>query len=311
MTGLTSGQITAINNAVAAGTAYVTIGTISTENNVVLRGGALNTHSPLGAQGYGAAATTLVWAGAAGGTMIDFLGPMTGGGVQNLYLDCNNLAGIGIYVRAVQSPVIENVAVNNYTSVGIYLTGITGFPSSQEVGTTLLGNTIFAALRNLSFTTSTTLANTEAILLDGDTGGATIGSANVTYSTIENVVCTLIDPGATFRCAGIYHRFCDNVVIRSVTCIVTTDTPIGTIASFAYDWSTTGAANCPESCILDGVNPSQNYTEGFAFYGSPSGGDPNIITNVRGGATKPTALLSPPYSNFVQWLSDTVNGNYT
>jgi hypothetical protein len=306
MSGLTSGQITALNNAVAAGTAYVAIGTISTVNNVVLRGAALNATSPVGFTDWGLPASIIKWGGAdsTSAVMIEFVGPMTGGGIQNLYIDCNYEAGQAVHITALTGGVFENVFINGYTAYAWFVSGITGFPSTEESSYGILGNTINCHWRNLGGTSYVTGGNDGAFMfMDGDAGGNAINSANFTYSTITNVDISLGDPSSGGRNVGFYHRFCDNIGISNVNMIIPSGA-VGTIDACVYDFSV--ASNCPESCGLDYVNPG--LTNGtWQGFGSPSGGDPNMISRVKGGQTAPSSLDGFP----VKWLSDTVNGNYT
>lgn len=258
----------------------VTGGTISTFNNIVLRGAGLNASGPFGFTGYGQPAVSLFWAGSSGGTMINWKGPMTGGGMQNLYLDCHSdLAGTGVKVNAANCATFENVFVHQYGQQAWDITGVTGFPGPFG---TIIGITTGCAFRNLGGDSGA--SNSKFIVLDGDVTHGAIGSANVTYSVFEHLYFSLGDPGSGNSIYGIYHRFCDNITIRDVV-MICPQVPVGTIYAAVYDY--TAVSNCPMSCIIDGINPGLATGEWIAI-GTQVGGDKNRVLNIVGGGTQPT-----------------------
>lgn len=281
-TGKTSNSFTGCSSlsGLTATNLLVTGGTISTVNNIVLMGPALNASGPFGFTGYGDPAATLYWAGASNGTMINWKGPMTGGGISNLYLDGHsNLAGTGVKVNAANCAVFENVFVHQYNQQGWDITGVTGFPGPFG---TIIGITTGCTFRSLGGDSG--VSNSKFIVLDGDTTHSAIGSANTTYSVFDHLYFSLGDPGSGNSIYGIYHRFCDNISIRNVV-MICPSSPVGTIYAAVYDYS--AVSNCPLSCIIDGINPGLTTGEWLAV-GSQVGGDKNRVLNIVGGGTQPT-----------------------
>ena len=308
-TGITTSGFTGVSNLTGITTTgfFVTAGKVSTVNNVVLRGAALNTHGLDGAEDYGTQAVTLNWNGS-GQVMVSFNGPMTGGGVENLYANCHNTA-LGFYqVNAVQSGVFVNVFVDNYAANGFVYTGVDNF-YDEVGGRQISGNSIFCSTRNFGGTPDFHGGvNTNCCLMTGQSPNGS-PSPNYTYSFMENFNCSIGDPGSGFTTAGLRFQGCDNITVRGGD-IIGGAGSAGTVAGVVWDFSVYDGFT-PESCLLDGLNPGQGVNAvapSWLFVGTPGGNDPNIVTNIRGGQTRPSSLTST-YAPVVKWFSDTVNGN--
>lgn len=290
---------------------FVTAGTVSTVNNVVLRGPALNTHSWFGALGFASQAATILWAGSTGtGQMVQFNGPITGGGIQNLFFDCAAKANGAYYTLGLQSGVFENVWVQSYYANGYYYSGVSAFYDEVR-GDVVAGDSMFCMTRNCGGLTTVTGQNTNLYFFDGDTQAFSSQSPNATYSYVENPIWTGNDPGSGFTCAGLYFRGCDNIKVYGGDFIASVTGNAGTVAAVVFDF-TELAGTAPQSCLVDGLNPGSGpngVSAAWVVRGTHgAGSDPNIVTNIRGGATEPASIIA---TAGVQWLSDTVNGNYT
>lgn len=66
--------------------------------------------------------------------VVSFAGPMYGIGLEDIELDCNSLAGIGVSINHVTQATFRKVSCRNYTAIGWSLTTRTGFPSGCAFG---------------------------------------------------------------------------------------------------------------------------------------------------------------------------------
>jgi hypothetical protein len=93
--------------------------------NITLQGAGSDTSHDVGSQGAGARAK-LIWAGSAGGTVLQFASPVGaanqacgGGGATGLYIACGNSAAIGLQVLSWRKGTFENLHFDNPTTVGL------------------------------------------------------------------------------------------------------------------------------------------------------------------------------------------------
>lgn len=288
----------------------VTAGTVSTVNNVVLKGPAANSHAFFGALGFASQAATIKWAGSTGSAqMVQFNGPITGGGIQNLFFDCNLAANGAYYTLGLQSGFFENVYVQEYVANGFYYSGVSAFYDEVR-GDVVAGDSMFCMTRNCGGLTTITGRSNSLFFFDGDVTAFSSQSPNATYSYVENPIWTSQDPGSGFTNAGLYFRGCDNIKVYGGDFIASVSGVAGTVASVVFDFTELGGF-APQSCLVDGLNPGSgdNAVSGeWLVLGTfNASSDPNIVTNIRGGATEPSSIIA---TAGVQWLSDTVNGNY-
>lgn len=92
----------------------------STKQNIYLRGRG-NTYSLQEFNIARGAGTQIVWAGAAGGTMLNFNGPIVGG-IRGITLDCAGLANTGLNASHVTKSRFEELYVRRWLTTGIVLT---------------------------------------------------------------------------------------------------------------------------------------------------------------------------------------------
>jgi hypothetical protein len=307
-TGISGNSFTGVSSlAGIANGQGVTSGKLSTANNIVLAGPALQSHSVSGALGFGAQCAKLKWSGSGPHTqMVVFNGPMTGGGIKNLYADCSYVANGFYSCVGLQAGVFENVFCQDYYANAYIYTGITQFYSeTQNLG--VAGDSMGCRTTGWGGQSNVTGQNLSLLLATGENTAPSPQSPNYTYSFMEDLFCSLSDPGSGFTTTALYLQGCDNIIIRGGN-VIGVETPAGTVNAVVFDFSYFGGFT-PESCMIDGLNGGQGPSDSWGFGGSPGGGDPNIVTNTRGGQTIPAGLTGI-YADYVKWLSDTVNGNY-
>jgi Pectate lyase superfamily protein len=289
----------------------VTQGTVSTQNNVVLMGPATNSMSNIGTIGWNQPSATLKYEGSAADIpMVSFVGPLAGGGVENLYFDANQLAGVCLKVLGHSSGNYENLYFANYTDKGLWTTGVTGFVSPDFATSTVGGGTVNCNFRNIGAGTFGT-RTTYCMYIDGDTSD-TSQSSDTFACTFENLFLSCGDPGSGNSCVGLYLKFCDENTFRNVYIVSGAGaSPVGHYVPVYYDFSYHTPFSFPSGNTIDNINDSGPFEGGvWAFTGGPGTvNDPNVVMNARGGNAKPSGLTST-YAPFVEWRSDTVNGNY-
>ena len=91
--------------------------TVSTRNNVRLIGAGSGS-SAADSLNFGAG-TRIKWTGAAGGTMIEFAGPVSACSTDNLMLDCAGVAAIGLDIIHAFSSRFSNIVISQYTGLGL------------------------------------------------------------------------------------------------------------------------------------------------------------------------------------------------
>lgn len=70
----------------------------------------------------------------ASAAVVSFAGPLHSVGLEDMALDCNSLAGIGVLINHCTQSNFRNVVCRNYTAIGWSLTTRTGFPSGCAFG---------------------------------------------------------------------------------------------------------------------------------------------------------------------------------
>jgi hypothetical protein len=111
--------VACIDTKITAGNGSPT--TVSTRNNIRFRGQGAGA-SAADSSSYGAA-TAFKWTGAAGGTMLEFAGPISACAVQGIYLDCNALAATGLDILHAFSSRFADVVIGNFTGIGLRAKG--------------------------------------------------------------------------------------------------------------------------------------------------------------------------------------------
>jgi hypothetical protein len=107
--------VACIDTKITAGNGSPT--TVSTRNNIRFRGQGAGA-SAADSSSYGAA-TAFKWTGAAGGTMLEFAGPISACAVQGIYLDCNALAATGLDILHAFSSRFADVVIARFTGTGL------------------------------------------------------------------------------------------------------------------------------------------------------------------------------------------------
>lgn len=201
----------AINAALASlpasgGTVFLPGGTYTISSTINLGNGTSTTQSTqqgvylVGAgnlqQGSGPC-TTLSWAGASGGAMVNVLGPIQDWGVKHLAINGQGIAGFGLQAVAACGGEVDAVTVLSCTTQGFklfaYPPGGTGHPDSQFNDINNL--TVFLPASN----------GVGGILLDGD---ITNGANNSSFNTFRN--CSVIAANSSVVQDCYYLKGCDS-----------------------------------------------------------------------------------------------------
>lgn len=308
-TGLSGNNLTVSSTAgITAAGLIVTVGSVSTQNNVSLLGPSLGSHTRFGALAYGGPPGSSWIAGSSfpnGVNMVQFNGPMSGGGVENMYFNCNSIAGGGVQLIGHQAGVFKNITVQDYDQNAYWLTSVSSF-YDETSGIIVTPLTFSYDMENCGGYSTVSGKNLTLYFLAADELDLASMTNNTSYGHISKVQATLQDPGTGFLSNGFYCRGCDNVTVWGGNFIASQGTN-GEVWPIVLDYTVPGV---PESCIFDGLNPGQGFTDPVLAAGTVQASpNPNIFANMRGGCVKPSRFTGQ-YDTANKWLSDSVNGNY-
>jgi hypothetical protein len=176
----------------------------STKHNVTLKGCGMTTNAATEMTVGGTSGTRILWYGAAGGTMVDFKGPISGGGLKDLTLVGNataNIAAVGIndfhHVRAD----FRRVHVQGYSATGIRFdaVGAAGLPAGVAIG----GDRSIWEAVNVDSPTATTANGV-------DIGPTTEGGVGTDNASLLFIGCNF-KGGSDAAARGVILRYADNI----------------------------------------------------------------------------------------------------
>jgi hypothetical protein len=171
------------------------------------RGGdKVHTVGTVGAQ----AATELKWTGSSGGTMISFTSPtgasnqiIFGGGVEDIYLNGDALAGVGIKIRSLWAGRFRDLLIYNCTSAQVDVGVVATLGESES--------TQHCTFEDMNLRATSAAPNAHGFLLDGD------------YTTTANTSLCRFDRCSVFVRDGTAYNLqnCDNNFFESCRAYVT------------------------------------------------------------------------------------------
>jgi hypothetical protein len=205
---------------------------------------------------------SLSWAGSAGGTMISFLGPMSGWGVKNIFINGNNLAAVGVKAAACSDGELSSCVLNACTLFGLQLysivTGGTGHHDSQYNRF----DDLMIFLPNIS--------GCYGMLLDGNGIDST---SNTSFNTISN--CEVIIPSSSNSFVGYYLKACDSNLFYTCSAFGGGTSTSGVV----FDYTAAGVTGgWPANNCFHNMDSSVNMNGGTSWLnvGSPGvGARPN------------------------------------
>jgi len=158
-------------------------------SNITLQGEGSDTSHDVGIQG-AKAKTTLKWVGSNGGVIIKFASPTgasnqacNGGGVNNLFFACNNIAAIGLQVLSWRKGKFENLYFDNPTTVGVDVGVVATLGESRDTQ-----NCYFCNLSSRHFETTGGVGG--LLRLGGD------ATANTSLNMFEQLDCSFTNGSA-------------------------------------------------------------------------------------------------------------------
>lgn len=186
----------------------------------------------------------LVWAGAAGGTMVKVAGPLNSWGLSNLYLDGAGVAGVGIDVVSASNGECRNLSLTGFTNTAIIervLASYRGFG---------LANAMHNAYDNIAINVPS-VSGARGVLQTG-VPNASPTPANSCFARFTNV--TVFAPGGTVATYGFYLQWTDTNLYQNIHYVGGN----ANSACFLFDY--TLQDNLPSACTILGIDPSGNGT---------------------------------------------------
>jgi hypothetical protein len=156
------------------------------------------------------AATELKWTGSSGGTMISFTSPtgasnqiIFGGGVEDIYLNGDALAGVGIKIRSLWAGRFRDLLIFNCTSAQVDVGVVATLGESES--------TQHCTFEDMNLRATVLAPNAHGFLLDGD------------YTTTANTSLCRFDRCSVFVYDGTAYNLqnCDNNFFESCRAYVT------------------------------------------------------------------------------------------
>lgn len=241
----------------------------------------------------GTVQTMLQWTGAAGLTdaMVQFVGPVIGGGLRNLRIDGGtsaNAPGWAIHTKSLARGELTNIAVANCQS-GIW------HDSYAAVSGALAGiivNDIFNQCRNISISfIGKAAAHNFGLLFDGGANGV----SNACFTEYNGAWFS--GPSSSLGGAtndNLYFKRCDSIIVRNATM----DNQSGSDShrQIVFDWGS--VAQWPKGCLVDKIDLGTTSAGTIVSNGTPATGaimGHNSIINIS------TANGQPPNPN-IPWL---------
>jgi hypothetical protein len=223
--------------------------------------------------------TVLKWGGGVtNAAMFAFLGPMKGGGIENILFDGNSTLGGAFKLVAMYEGKFEHIAAQNFTNNLIESVSIASAVSGNASSQFNTFNDIQLFLANV--------VNTMGIRLDGNGSNA---ATNTSLNTFNNVA--IVFPSVATAMFGLYLRDCDGNLFSNLNMI---GGGAGT-AALTFDYSGSGGGVWPANNLFIGFDPD-GLTGAAAKYlnsGSPaSTARPNRFYGVIDGNSAPYPKLS-------------------
>ena len=206
----------------------------------------------------------LVWAGAAGGTMVKVAGPLNSWGLSNLYLDGAGVAGVGIDVVSASNGECRNLSLTGFTGAAIregVLASYKGFG---------LANSMHNAYDNIAINVPG-VSGAKGVVQTG-VPNASPTPANSCFARFTNV--TVFAPGGTVATYGFCLQWTDTNLYQNIHYVGGN----ANSACFLFDY--TLQDNLPSACTILGIDPSGNGTTSRQFVnnGVPgTGARPNTL----------------------------------
>lgn len=267
--------------------------TFSTKRGIVLRGAGLP-NAPAGFFTGGYPVPTgpkLTWAGS-NGNMINVNGPLMGWGVQNLYIDCQSVAGTaGINVVSAQNGDSKNLTIANCTSAGIK-------SGSNPIGGYAGANNV-DSLHN-DWLNTNILVPAVAGAFGIFVNGATDGTSDTDYNTFTNTFIRFAGNAANF---GLYLAVADSNVFNNL------NISGGGASTTNIQLDYTVNSTFPLGNVIVGLDPGPaSISIPFATGGSPATGSrPNYLYGLQesNGGVNPT--VAGWYSSLPVTVAPTVS----
>ena len=243
--------------------------------NITLQGAGGDGAHDVGTQGAGARAK-LIWAGSAGGTVLQFASPVGaanqkcgGGGVTGLYIACGNSAAIGLQVLSWSKATFENLHFDNPTTVGVDVGVVATLGEARDTQ-----NCYF---RNLSSRHFEVTGGTGGLIrLGGDAG------ANTSLNMFEQLDCQYVN-----GTAYLFNNSDNNYVVR----LRAFRAGGGTGAAIVFNGSNVSAAECARSNIVTHLTTNGALPiicRGTTTFTNPSLDNSLLLLDFDNGYTPPT-----------------------
>jgi len=242
--------------------------------NITLQGAGDDSSHDVGTQGAGARAK-LIWAGSAGGTVLQFASPVGagnqacgGGGATGLYIACGNSAAIGLQVLSWRKGTFENLHFDNPTTVGLDVGVVATLGEARDTQ-----NCYF---RNLSSRHAEVTGGTGGLIrLGGD------ATANTSLNMFEQLDCLFLN-----GTAYLFNNSDNNHFIRIRAFRVS-----GTGNAIVFNGSNVSAAEAARSNIITHIStngPLPILCRGTTTFTHPSIDNNVLMLDFDNGYTPPT-----------------------
>jgi hypothetical protein len=243
---------------------------VITGSNIFIEGVGSDMQHDVGATGANAR-TQLTWTGGAGGTMFQFSSPtgasaqkMNGGGMKNIFFNCNSLAGIGLQINSWNKGIFDSLHFNEPTIAGLDMGVVATLGEARDPQYNRFG-----------------LISGRAVISSGDIirfgGDAT---ANTSFNTFDQVDCQIKNGN------GITFGNCDNIFIRQIR---VSRAGGGTGLAMEFKGSNTAADQVARANIIEHFSSSAPTTcRGTSTYTFPSFDNSIIYLDSSNGTPLPT-----------------------
>jgi hypothetical protein len=243
--------------------------------NITLQGAGGDGAHDVGTQGAGARAK-LIWAGSAGGTVLQFASPVgaanqkcNGGGATGLYIACGNSAAIGLQVLSWSKGTFENLHFDNPTTVGVDVGVVATLGEARDTQ-----NCYF---RNLSSRHLEVTGGAGGLIrLGGDAG------ANTSLNMFEQLDCQYVN-----GTAYLFNNSDNNYVVR----LRAFRGGGGTGSAVVFNGSNVSAAECARSNIVTHLTTNGALPiicRGTTTFTNPSIDNSLLLLDYDNGYTPPT-----------------------
>jgi hypothetical protein len=232
--------------------------------------------------------TSLIWAGGAA-AMITVNGPLQGWGVQNLYLNGENVATYGIYVSSGSFGDNSNVFVGGCVAEAIASTTVPTFGGATNT------DSIHNKWRGITVAVGGA-ASAKGVVLTGESGG----SSNTDYNSFTDLMIVLPATGVSY---ALYLQNCDTNTFINTQITGGSASAIGVL----FDYTGVASSQWPSSNSFYGIDPNGAVlgTNQFVNNGNPGNlSRPNYIF----GLNEDNGSTFPDIGNLVPGLPLKVGG---